>query len=134
MRLKGWETRLKLVIEKHMALPLQWGVSDCYIIVDDAVQALTGDCLYSGATKYKTEKGAAKILAKHGFRTVHDALAGALDQIPVSMAQRGDVGVVYQQNGDVSGGVFTPQGFMSKSQFGVEFLPLSSVYAAYRVG
>ncbi len=51
------ERELRLVVEKHIALPSAYGVSDCYIIADDAVEAVTGKRMFSGARGYRTAAG-----------------------------------------------------------------------------
>jgi hypothetical protein len=133
MRVTGWERALRLVVEKHLALPSAYGVSDCFVIPDDGVEAVTGAQMYPGARGYKTPAGAAKKLRKHGFLTVEDAFAAKFARIPVSMAQRGDIGVVYQSNGEVTGGVFTGTGFLTRAEDRAVFLPHSAVTHAFRV-
>jgi len=132
-RIRGWEKNLALVIEKHNMLPMQYGISDCYIIADDAVQALTGKIMFTGVRNYKSQAGALKKLRKHGFLTVEDAFSHKFPRIPVLMAQRGDIGVVYQSNGEVSGGVFTSQGFFTKTENGSLFLAYNQVTYAFGV-
>lgn len=132
-RLSGWEKRLNAVVAAHQALPGDWGVSDCFIIPDDAVEAVTGEKMYPDARGYKTEAGAAKQLRKRGFDNVRQAFAAKLDEIPVAMAQRGDIGVI-ERDGAFSGGVFTAIGFMTRSHSGpVEFVPIDRVTAAFKV-
>lgn len=133
MRLTGWERALRLVVERHLALPSTYGVSDCYIIADDAVEAVLGKHMYTGARGYKTAAGAAKKLRKRGFLTVEDAFAAKFARVPVSMAQRGDIGVVYQPNGEISGGVFSGTGFFTRGEGQAVFLPYSAVTHAFRV-
>lgn len=131
-RLKGWENALKEVIEKHMALPSEYGVSDCYLLPDDAVEAITGERMYPDVL-YSNEIGAAKALRAHGFETVEQAFAAKFEECPFSLAQRGDIGVVYD-NGETCGGVFTALGFMTRSTTGVAFLEASRVAKAFKVG
>lgn len=132
-RVKGWEKRLKAVVEKHMALPSVYGVSDCYIITDDAVEAVIGEQMYKGVRNYKTETGAAKKLHQHGFETVEDAFAAKFEIIPASLAQRGDIGVVFS-DGSMCGGFFTALGFFTRDKDAPVFLPVSQVQTAFKVG
>lgn len=127
-----WQKRLNAVVAKHQALPAQYGLSDCYLIADDAVEAVTGDQMFPYARRYKTPAGAAKQLRKHGFETVWDAFAARFREVPVLMAQRGDIGV-YDNNGELSGGVFTALGFMTRGAEEIVFLPQSAALAAFRV-
>jgi hypothetical protein len=131
MRQSGWERRLREAVEKHMALPAQYGVSDCYLIADDAVEALTGARMYKGV-RYKTEAGAGKQLRKRGFETVEDAFRAKFREIPPSMAQRGDIGV-HEHDGQVSGGCFTSQGFLTRGTDRPVFLDYRQVKTAFRV-
>lgn len=136
MRLDGWEKRLKAVIEKHQALPSDYARSNCYIIPDDAVEAIIGarmhPSLYNGRNGPKTEKGAARRLLRHGFANVEEAFAARFERIPASLAQRGDIGVI-ERDGTVSGGLITAIGFMTRSAERVLFLPVSQVKTAFRV-
>lgn len=132
MRHPDWIKRLNAVVAKHQALPAQYGVSDCYLIPDDAVEAVTGKQMYPGARRYKTPAGAAKQLRKRGFETVRDAFASKFAKVPVLQAQRGDIGI-YDNKGEISGGVFTALGFMVRGQEEIVFLPTSAALAAFRV-
>ncbi|MDM9619075.1 hypothetical protein [Rhizobium sp. S96] len=132
VRLPGWEKRLNAVVAKHQALPSIYGTSDCYLIADDGVEAVTGDRMYAAAIGYSTEAGAAKKLRQHGFETVRDAFAAKFAEIAPSMAQRGDIGVV-DRDGVLTGGLFTSIGFMTRGSEAVEFLPNSSVAYAFKV-
>lgn len=131
-RRPDWELRLNAAIEKHMALPAKFGLSDCYMIADDAFVAVTGHRLYKGV-RYGTEKGAAKQLRKHGFENVEEAFAARLPEVGRMLAHRGDLGVV-DRDGVLSGGVFTSLGFMTRGDDAVVFLPPMEVKTAFRVG
>jgi len=131
MRRPDWEIRLNAVIEKHLALPSQFGVSDCYMIAADAYEAVTGERLYKGV-RYSTEAGAAKQLRRRGFETVEDAFRAKLPEVGRLLAQRGDLGVVVR-DGVISGGVFTALGFMTRGEDGVVFLSPLDVKSAFRV-
>ncbi|WP_309086471.1 DUF6950 family protein [Chelativorans sp.] len=131
MRVDGWEQRLDEVVGRHMALPSQFGVSDCWMLPADAFKAITGEELYAGV-RYRTEAGAAKQLRKRGFNTVEDALRARLPETGRLLAQRGDLGVV-EINGVISGGFFTSIGFMTRGLRLPEFLPVTIVKTAFRV-
>ena len=132
MKLLHWEKRLNAVVAKHQALPSEYGVSDCYLIPDDGVEAVTGERMYPKALGYTTEAGAAKKLRQHGFETVRDAFAAKFEEIPPVMAQRGDIGVIVR-DGVLSGGLFTSIGFMTRGVEAVEFLPAAAVTYAFKV-
>ena len=133
MRHPDWLKRLNDVVAKHSALPAQYGISDCYIIADDAVEAVTGDTMHGvGARRYRTAAGAGKQLRRRGFKTVREAFAARFREVPALMAQRGDIGV-YDNKGEISGGVFTSVGFMTRGTEEIVFLPPTAVLAAFRV-
>lgn len=132
-RVTDWEKRLKAVIGKHQGLPSQYGVSDCYLLPDDAVEAVTGKTMYGAAARrYKTPVGAAKQLRKRGCETVEDAFRAKFTEIAPSLAQRGDIGVI-ERDGEICGGVFTAIGFAVRDERSVLFLPASEVKTAFRV-
>lgn len=132
MRVIGWEKRLNAVVAKHQQLPSQYGVSDCYLIADDAVEAVIGEFMYPSARRYKTEQGAGKQLRKHGFSNVMEAFAAKFAAINPLQAQRGDIGVV-EHGGVLSGGVFTSIGFMTRGTDAVVFIPAAAVKTAFKV-
>lgn len=133
MRKKNWEAELAEVIIKHQSLPSQYGLSDCFIITDDAVHAVTGSYMFGKASRtYKTPKAALKKLKTKGFNTVEDAFASKFKRIPATLAQRGDIGVIVTDVG-VSGGVFTGVGFFTRFQDETAFFPVSMVGAAFKV-
>jgi len=136
MRIEGWERRLNAAVAKHMALPAQYGVSDCLIIALDGIEAVTGTDPYPRDRfnrKYKTEAGAARCLRKAGFATVEDALRAACGkEIPPSLAQRGDVGVVVR-DGMVAAGFFTQLGFFTRGAEEALHVPVSEVKTAFEV-
>lgn len=133
-RVVGWEKALKISIAKHINSPSRYGVSDCYLICDDAVFAVTGERMFPDIIgQYTTPQGAAKLLLARGFRDVSDAFASKFTVIPPSMAQRGDIGVI-ENNGQICGGVFIDIGFAIRDDGGVLFLSTKQVKTAYKVG
>lgn len=132
MRLPNWERRLTAAVQTHMGVDAVWGVSDCYLLADDCVLAITGERMHPDHLGYKTEMGAAKKLRKRGFSDVGAAFAARFESIPPSLAQRGDIGVI-ERDGKVYGGVFTSLGFAARGHQTLEFHPASDVTRAYRV-
>lgn len=130
-RFNDWENRLNAVIKKHQALPSQYGVSDCYLIADDAVEAVTGERMFPDI-EYSNEIGAAKELRRHGFITVQDAFASKFEEIAPSLAHRGDVGII-EHDGEICGGFFSSIGFVARDATKLVFLPVSKVKTAFKV-
>lgn len=138
----GWDRALPLVIARHMALPGEWGVSDCWTMTMDAIEAVTGERVLKYLRRYKTEAGGYRLFAKHGFTTVEAALASVLQPVGSLSAQRGDVGVL-ERDGLISSGVFDAEGFVVKTLYGegktvthsdVRHFPITAVRAAFKVG
>jgi hypothetical protein len=123
---------LNAVIVKHRNLPSEYGVSDCYIIADDAVLAVTGERMFPDV-EYTSELGAAKELLSRGFENVEQAFASKFEVIPVSMAQRGDIGVTVS-DGQICGGFFTALGFACRDAKQLRFFPINRVKTAFKVG
>lgn len=131
-RVAGWEARLHDVIEHHRKLPSKFGVSDCYLICDDAVEAVTGERLYPGVY-YTSEMGAAKELLARGFKDVGEAFASKLERVAPSLAHRGDIGVI-ESDGQICGGFFCSLGFAARTNDALIFVPISRVKQAFKVG
>lgn len=135
-RLPDWDRRLVRVTEKHMNLSGEWGASDCLLTVGDAIEAVTGtDLLAPYRGRYKTEKGAARLMRRNGCETVEDVFRAFFSLPPVGrlLAQRGDVGVV-MQGGEPTAGYVTDQGFAAKGERGLVFHPVTEIVAAFKVG
>jgi hypothetical protein len=142
VRVEGWEKRLKQTVERHRDLPGEWGVSDCWILAMDAHEAVTGKRLAPKLRRYATEAGGYKLFARHGFRTVGEALSAHLPDCPVLMAQRGDLGVIERagRNGELveSCGVVTAIGVAVKTLYDdgtsrLEYHPVTSLTRAFKV-
>lgn len=149
MRHLDWEERLNAVVAKHQAVPGEWGKSDCWTLAMDAIEAVHGKRVLSKLSRYKSEAAGYRVFAKAGFKTVEEALASALEPVPVLMAQRGDVGVI-EREGVISSGVFTSAGFAVRTIYGrtekiggkrvetitgydLHFLPITAVKQAFQV-
>ena len=131
-RIKGWESRLSRVIERHDAMPFNYGRSDCFVFVADVVEALTGVRIFAGSRRYKTEAGAARMLRRKGFETVADAFGSLFEEVPVALALRGDIGVV-TRNGETGAGAFTSIGFLGRGRERLIMIPRNEVLKAWRV-
>lgn len=134
MRHPEWEKRLVKVTEAHIDTPLVWGQSDCLLTVADAVAAVLGDD--PGAEirgKYKTKTGAYRLIKSKGFDSLTAVLADRFEDVPVAMAQRGDVGVYVNDNGDQTAGYFCEYGFAVKGDDGLRFIPRTMAERAFKV-
>lgn len=133
-RLNDWDRRLARVTEKHMRMPGVWGESDCLLTVADAVEAVTGkDHAAKVRGKYSTPLGAAKLMKRRKCDTVEDVLAKLFQPVGRLMAQRGDVGTVELDNGEIAAGYVTEYGVAVKGERGLRFVPQTALRTAFRV-
>lgn len=141
-RLADWDRRLPRVVAHHRDAAPAWGASDCWMLMLDGVEAVTGERILPHLRRYKTEVGGYRLFAKHGFKTVEQALASVFDPVGVLSAQRGDVGVI-ERDGLISCGVFDAEGLAVKTIYGdrktiirgdLRHFPVTQVKAAFKVG
>lgn len=129
-----FDQRFFAAIEKHRRQPFAWGKSDCVVLALDAIAARTGRRRLVKPT-WRTEKAARAALAAAGFADVEQAVAAHLEEIPVLMAGRGDIGIV---DGADDGGpvlvVNAGQAWFGKSPEGPAMLPLRAARRAFRAG
>jgi hypothetical protein len=131
MRVEEWPDALMAVIQRHADQPFRYGASDCWMLVADAIEAITGNRPFADV-RYSTKQGAARTLTRYGFTNVADALAYVLEEIPIANAGRGDVGVVDTPDGPaavVCAGLY----FVCKSETGIDHLPRDAVKRAFGV-
>lgn len=82
---------------------------------------------------YRTARGAAIRLARHGFRGVGGALAAVLEEVPPALARRGDVGVVLEQGAE-AGVVVLGTELAGMAPAGMTIVPRERLVRAFRVG
>lgn len=81
-------------VRESMSMPFEWGKHDCALSAATAVQVQLKDGIDFGADfrgKYSTMEGGLKLLRKSGFKDHAELAASLLPEIPVSMAQIGDI-------------------------------------------
>lgn len=107
MRYPDWQARLVKTLQAAHKRPFLWGEHDCALFAADCVQAMCGEdyaALYRGT--YDSETGAKKALLKnHG--SLEKALTACLDEVPVSLAQRGDVAIIESEGRKCAGIVWS---------------------------
>lgn len=95
IRVPDWPTALGMFVAEKSREPFAWGSNDCALFAADAVRALVGVDLGAKIRgKYKTARGAASVLRKHGgmMAAVDKATAGlGAIVIAPAFAQRGDI-------------------------------------------
>lgn len=104
MKYPDWQKRLINELQAAKKRPFLWGEHDCALFAADCVKSMCGEdyaALYRGT--YNSETGAKKALLKnHG--SLEKALSDYLDEIPVKLAQRGDVAII-ENNGRRCAGI-----------------------------
>lgn len=94
MKHPDWHNRLIAVIMAAEKRPFLWGEHDCCLFAADCAEAMTGENFADGwRGTYDSETGAKKALLRGGG-SLEKVLAKYLDEVPVKMAQRGDIAVV----------------------------------------
>ncbi|WP_449397327.1 DUF6950 family protein [Enterobacter ludwigii] len=94
MKHPDWHNRLIAVIRAAEKRPFLWGEHDCCLFAADCAEAMTGDNFANGwRGTYDSETGAKKALLRGGG-SLENVLAKYLDEVPMKMAQRGDIAVV----------------------------------------
>ena len=94
MKHPDWHNRLIAVIRAAEKRPFLWGEHDCCLFAADCAEAMTGDNFADGwRGTYDSETGAKKALLRGGG-SLEKVLEKYLDEVPVKMAQRGDIAVV----------------------------------------
>lgn len=136
IRLDDWDERLAGVLERHAALPGAWGVSDCWIMAADAIEAMTGAPFMPKLRGYDSEKAGYRLFARHRFKTVLEAFQSVLEPVAPLQAMRGDIAIVSGPNGP-SCGVVTMAGIAVKTIYEsgamIRHLPITDACAAFRV-
>lgn len=93
----GWEARYIETLERHMAAPLEYGVSDCITIPADIAEAMCGkNPLPKKVRTYKDDSSALRMMAKYGFKTIEDLLERIFPEINKQQVRRGDCGTFEQ--------------------------------------
>jgi hypothetical protein len=94
MKHPDWHNRLIAVIRAAEKRSFLWGEHDCCLFAADCAEAMTGANFADGwRGTYDSETGAKKALLRGGG-SLEKVLAKYLDEVPVKMAQRGDIAVV----------------------------------------
>lgn len=93
-RKPGWEHAYAETLQQLADTPFQWGGADCLTRVADLCAAMTDvNPLPKSLRRYRTERGAARLLTKLGYGSIEDALAATFPEIARAKARRGDCGV-----------------------------------------
>lgn len=134
MRLEGWEDRFIAAVSHHAERPFSWSGSDCFRLMMDNAEAVTGTNPYGDEfDRYTTRRGAALRLKRRGFSSLEQAVASVYEPCQPSLARRADIGFVEYQ-GELCGVVVLGAELQGKSEAGAIRLPRGLLIRAYSVG
>lgn len=129
MRLDGWESKLNDVISQSGVF--EWGNNDCCMFAVRVVEAITGVDHGKPYRGYKTAKGAASRLLKHGG--VEGIATKELGE-PKSplLARRGDV-VSFETQNQIALGICAGDKIIAVSQAGLVSFSMREAIKAWSV-
>lgn len=135
VRIEGWEGRLTDVVEDARRRPFVWGEHDCFTFACNAVRALTLFDVNEFKGKYDDERGALKLMHKHGhnMREAFDWFFGR-GRLPVQFARRGDICLAELIDGRSALLVCIGQRCCGPDESGMVFHPTMSMSAVWRIG
>jgi hypothetical protein len=142
-RVQDWPTLLFHFIEARRHTPFAWGRQDCCLFACDGILAQTG---FDPAAKvfrgqYRDRLGATRLVRKHGgVEAIAVKFLGSpgYAEVPVLMAQRGDVVLIDQIDPEYSGmgaalGICLGVEAAFPGASGLVFHPVSKCLRAWRV-
>lgn len=127
MRVDNWSRKLGEYLAEVSDKPFKVGVFDCALFAADCATIITGvDCVAEYRGKYKTDKGAIRLLKKR-----HGGLAEAFDahfaRIEPSMAQRGDICAYDGDEGVLAIAVKWSSGWVATTKEGVKAVTIEPI-------
>lgn len=133
VRRHDWYSRLSACIEGALQRPFEWGVHDCALFAADAVLAMTDMDLADGFRgRYRTARGARRILGRGGMAGVADLAATQLPDVAPALAAQGDIAVVVTGDGPALGVVTGPL-VAVPGRAGLGFVPRSEATRAFHL-
>lgn len=126
---EGWESRLNEKIQSLVSTPFKWGSHDCSIFALSCIDAqYKTDIVKEIKGKYRTEKGAYKLLESYGgyqqFLTDH-----GFQKVPLNEAKRGDIAFL---GGLTAWSVVVGDSVIATGEKGLVSFPMSKVIQVWR--
>ena len=132
-RLSDWPDKLAEHVEAWRNKKFRWGRYDCALFCLNAEKVMTGSTRFPEfINTYSSEKGSIEALAGAGFDSLESLVDARLEQIKLTMAQRGDVALISTPNGDALSLVIGNH-LAAMGRSGLVFLPVSEAKKAWRV-
>jgi hypothetical protein len=141
VRKPDWQSRLQQFLAQSIATPFSYGTRDCCLFVADAVRTMTDtDIAAEFRGKYHSRSEALALCKQYsGSRSVRSLIVMAfceqdLPEVPVALAQRGDI-VLVRRTADRSLGIIGLNGkeIIAVSAEGHVRLRLTLASRAWRV-
>lgn len=136
-RRDDWRARLAAEMDRQRREPFVWGRQDCAIgFVAGIIEAITGEDLARGYRgKYRSPKGALKILRSEGVESLGDLAAKFLPECHPAFARVGDIGTV-SSDGPVGAALcmVDVSGLVVMTEEGHGHRPRADMIRAFRVG
>ena len=102
---KTWRTDLTAYVAQSARKSFRPGEHDCALFVAGAVLSMTGtDLAQDYRAAYRTLAGGAALLSSLGYESHVDLVANYFQEVPVSMAQEGDIAAI-PENGELVLGI-----------------------------
>jgi hypothetical protein len=135
MRREDWPERLVAVLDRTGGEAFAWGVSDCFTLAMDVVEALTGaDPWASERGTYQSGAGAVRRLAANGFADLPAFLGLLGAEIAPAFGRRGDLGLTADAVGGLSIVVCDGAAWVGRAEHtGLLRIPIARVCRAWRI-
>ena len=133
MKTDGWQVRLRAHLDAQAGKTFSLGRNDCGSFAGEAIEAMTGVNPHAAvAGRYKTMRGALRVLRKLGYED-HVAYAAALlDEIEPAYAAYGDIAAVPGEGG-LALGLVTGTHIAVRAPEGLTVVPLTAAVRVFRV-
>jgi len=133
-RREDWQERLLAALSAHERQPFAWDESDCFRLCMDAAEALIGhDPWHEVRGRYRTARGAARVLRGHGCTDVAGMFALRFAPVAGALARRGDIGTI-EQDGEIIGCVVLGTHLVAKQPMGIVRAPREQLAQAFKIG
>ena len=130
MKVVNWRQNLLDFLTEMRSRALNYGVWDCAIFVGGAAGAQTGvDYVGPWVGTYSDMTTGIEALNRKGYFNHIDIVRQTFDEVPIAMAQEGDIAVVGEALGIVQGAHI----YVLRERGGLGLVPLLSASTAFRV-
>lgn len=137
IRLPDWRARFAAAMDHQRLTAFTWGQQDCVLgLAAGAVLALTGTDLTAGwRGRYRSERGARRVLQNAGFASLSDAIVAHLPEVHPDMADIGDLAVVAAEGPlGMAVAIFDTSGLIVMTEQGHGRLPRECARRAFKIG